>query len=295
MSPFRRKAAAKRKTAKKPARKTAQSKAGKQRPAKRGSSAARPKKAAAAAKRPKRGAAAARSKAAARKKPTAAKKAAKPTKAAARKPAAPKKAAQPKRAAAPKKAAPSKRATAPKKAAQPKPAAAPKKAAQPKPAAAPKKAAQPKPAAAPKKAAKPERAAQTPTRTARRGRPRRARRAPLAAILVRSGGGPLSKLGTKYQCFSCEAKFYDLNRPEPICPKCGANQRDRPKEDAKAVGSPSSRRASVRPMAPLLDDDEGAVREEEIDLGVASKDAAGEDFLDSAVATNAAEEESDDR
>ena len=254
MSPFRRKAAAKRKTAKKPARKTAQSKAGKQRPAKRGSRAAQPKKPAAAAKRPKRGAAAGRSKAAARKKPT-----------------APKKATPSKRATAPKKAAPSKRATAPKKAAQP------------------------KPAAAPKKAAKPERAAQTPTRTARRGRPRRGRRAPLATILLRSGGAPVSKLGTKYQCFSCEAKFYDLNRPEPICPKCGADQRDRPRDEGKATGSPSSRRPSVRPMAPLLDDDEGAVREEEIDLGVASKDAAGEGFLDSAVATDAAEEDSDDR
>ncbi len=271
MSPFRKKAAAKSKTAKKPARKTAQSRAGKQRPAKRGSRAARPRKAAAAAKRPKRGAAAGRSKAAARKKPIAAKKAAKPTKAAGRKATAPKKAARSRRDPVSKKAAQSKRAAAPKKAARP------------------------KPAAAPKKAAKPERAAQTPTRTARRGRPRRGRRAPLAAILLRSGAGPVSKLGTKYQCFSCEAKFYDLKRPEPSCPKCGADQRDRPRDEGKATGSPASRRPSVRPMAPLLDDDEGAVRDEEIDLGVASKDAAGEDFLDSAVAPDAAEEESDDR
>lgn len=35
-----------------------------------------------------------------------------------------------------------------------------------------------------------------------------------------------SHLGTKYSCFKCEAKFYDLGRPAPVCPKCGADQRD---------------------------------------------------------------------
>ncbi len=33
-------------------------------------------------------------------------------------------------------------------------------------------------------------------------------------------------LGTKYTCFKCGAKFYDLKKPEPICPKCGADQRE---------------------------------------------------------------------
>jgi len=35
-------------------------------------------------------------------------------------------------------------------------------------------------------------------------------------------------LGTKYTCFKCGAKFYDLKKPEPICPKCGADQRESP-------------------------------------------------------------------
>ncbi len=35
-----------------------------------------------------------------------------------------------------------------------------------------------------------------------------------------------SKLGKRYSCFECELKFYDLNKPEPICPKCGADQRN---------------------------------------------------------------------
>ncbi|MGI5862981.1 MAG: TIGR02300 family protein [Myxococcales bacterium] len=33
-------------------------------------------------------------------------------------------------------------------------------------------------------------------------------------------------LGTKYTCFKCGTRFYDLKRPEPICPKCGADQRE---------------------------------------------------------------------
>ncbi len=35
---------------------------------------------------------------------------------------------------------------------------------------------------------------------------------------------PEIKLGSKHECYSCGTKFYDLGKPEPICPKCGANQ-----------------------------------------------------------------------
>ena len=35
-------------------------------------------------------------------------------------------------------------------------------------------------------------------------------------------------LGVKYTCFKCGTKFYDLKRPIPLCPKCGADQRDSP-------------------------------------------------------------------
>jgi hypothetical protein len=36
------------------------------------------------------------------------------------------------------------------------------------------------------------------------------------------------KLGQRWVCYACEAKFYDLNRPEPLCPKCKADQRESP-------------------------------------------------------------------
>jgi hypothetical protein len=33
-------------------------------------------------------------------------------------------------------------------------------------------------------------------------------------------------LGTRYKCYKCGTKFYDLSRPKPLCPSCGANQND---------------------------------------------------------------------
>jgi hypothetical protein len=95
-------------------------------------------------------------------------------------------------------------------------------------------------------------------------------------------GEPRSKLGTKWECFSCGAKFYDLNKPEPLCPRCGANQLDRPKTGSKPKPPPQPPPRESRAMAPLLDEDEDAmvVRREELDLGVAGVDEAVGDFID---------------
>ena len=38
----------------------------------------------------------------------------------------------------------------------------------------------------------------------------------------------MAKLGKKWTCFSCSAKFYDFTKPEALCPKCGANQKEAP-------------------------------------------------------------------
>ncbi len=51
-------------------------------------------------------------------------------------------------------------------------------------------------------------------------------------------------LGTKHACYSCGTKFYDLHRPGPICPKCGADQRESP---AHAV--PPEKRRHSKPVA----------------------------------------------
>ncbi|RIK97476.1 MAG: TIGR02300 family protein [Proteobacteria bacterium] len=88
-------------------------------------------------------------------------------------------------------------------------------------------------------------------------------------MVVTAGSAVASKLGTKWNCFRCAAKFYDLHKPEPLCPKCGADQRQRPKVSATPPPAPAPRK-QPRPMAPLLEDeDDGSVRyDEDIDLGV---------------------------
>ena len=64
------------------------------------------------------------------------------------------------------------------------------------------------------------------------------------------------KLGVKHTCFQCSAKFYDLFRPEPLCPKCGADQREAPKANTKRKAAVSRRRARKRNMAPLLEEED---------------------------------------
>ena len=57
-------------------------------------------------------------------------------------------------------------------------------------------------------------------------------------------------LGKKYTCYSCHTKFYDLGKAVPICPKCGADQRDA--EDAPPVTSSRSRGSRAAPPAPVV-------------------------------------------
>jgi uncharacterized protein (TIGR02300 family) len=58
---------------------------------------------------------------------------------------------------------------------------------------------------------------------------------------------PAKDLGTKHLCFKCGTKFYDLRKPEPICPKCGADQRQSP---ALKPAPEKRSRAPARPAAP---------------------------------------------
>ncbi len=36
------------------------------------------------------------------------------------------------------------------------------------------------------------------------------------------------RLGAKWTCYACGTRFYDLKKPEPICPRCEADQRESP-------------------------------------------------------------------
>lgn len=37
----------------------------------------------------------------------------------------------------------------------------------------------------------------------------------------------MGELGIRYKCYECETKFYDLNRPQPLCPSCGKDQNEK--------------------------------------------------------------------
>lgn len=93
-----------------------------------------------------------------------------------------------------------------------------------------------------------------------------------------------SKLGTRYQCFSCGLKFYDLNRPEPLCPKCGSDQRENPNPDpreailARFKGKGTAAKG-LRPVEPFEDeeeaDEEVEIDEEDIDEEEEETEGAG--------------------
>jgi uncharacterized protein (TIGR02300 family) len=57
-------------------------------------------------------------------------------------------------------------------------------------------------------------------------------------------------LGTKFTCYNCEAKFYDMKKPAPICPKCGADQREMP-----ATKTPERKRAAASKLEAVEEED----------------------------------------
>ncbi|MHB8877018.1 MAG: TIGR02300 family protein [Myxococcaceae bacterium] len=87
---------------------------------------------------------------------------------------------------------------------------------------------------------------------------------------------PAKDLGNKFVCFKCSAKFYDLKKPDPLCPKCGADQRESPANKPPSEGR-RGRLAAVpkvvepvevaEPLAEAAEEDEvDAIEEEEEDL-----------------------------
>jgi uncharacterized protein (TIGR02300 family) len=89
---------------------------------------------------------------------------------------------------------------------------------------------------------------------------------------------PELKLGTKYECFSCGTKFYDLGKSEAVCPKCGANQKDAAQSDLPAV-SQASRRRRKADVAKTLDVDEGEpIEAADIDEEIVPDEIEGADL-----------------
>jgi uncharacterized protein (TIGR02300 family) len=66
------------------------------------------------------------------------------------------------------------------------------------------------------------------------------------------------ELGTKHTCFKCGTKFYDFRKPEPLCPKCGADQRQAPVVKAPAAERRSKAASKPEPEETETVLDEGA-------------------------------------
>ena len=77
---------------------------------------------------------------------------------------------------------------------------------------------------------------------------------------------PAKDLGSKHVCFKCGTKFYDMRKPEAVCPKCGADQKDSPANRP----SPEPRRGRLaavpRPPEPVAPEPEPEEADEAEDL-----------------------------
>jgi hypothetical protein len=64
------------------------------------------------------------------------------------------------------------------------------------------------------------------------------------------------KLGTKHECSSCGTKFYDLEQPTAVCPKCGAEPGP-PKDRVREKEKVRVRAVERKPGAASSDDEDG--------------------------------------
>ncbi len=60
-------------------------------------------------------------------------------------------------------------------------------------------------------------------------------------------------LGSKHTCWKCGTRFYDLRKPAPICPKCGADARASP-----ALKSPPEKKARPAPRPEPVEEADAA-------------------------------------
>jgi hypothetical protein len=159
-----------------------------------------------------------------------------------------------------------------------KPTKAPAKPAAVKPKAAKKPAA---PAKAAKKAAPGKGAAAKPAPGKKKAEAAKPAAPPKPGALVVARDKLKPKLGVRWTCWSCGLVFYDLNKPQPICPRCQADPRKRP--ESERGEEPPRKRDTIRALR-VLDDEEAVVPEEEAgeELDLDLELGADEKLLDEA-------------
>ena len=85
---------------------------------------------------------------------------------------------------------------------------------------------------------------------------------------------PAKDLGIKYSCFKCGTKFYDLKKPDPICPKCGTDQRDSPALKPPAETRRGRLAAAPKPVEPAEVPAEAEAAEEEGEIDAIEEEPA---------------------
>ncbi len=95
---------------------------------------------------------------------------------------------------------------------------------------------------------------------------------------------PQPEWGTKRQCASCGAKFYDLQRTPVVCPKCEAN--------IESEAAPRSRRTAA--VAAVADAEASPVIDaKNVEVVVDTKNAEPDTEASGEATANAAEEDGD--
>jgi hypothetical protein len=130
-------------------------------------------------------------------------------------------------------------------------------------------------------AAAPARNKKAPTLGKKRSRARKPKQTRIdEPMLHKPEPSKLGNLGTKWNCFACGAKFYDLNKPDPLCPKCGEDQHDAPKQPSKLrtrLPEPEPDPDPEPKRKRVLDEDEEEVElevEPELGVGLGVEDPA---------------------
>jgi uncharacterized protein (TIGR02300 family) len=89
-----------------------------------------------------------------------------------------------------------------------------------------------------------------------------------------------AKLGQRWVCFKCNARFYDLNKPDPLCPKCNANQRESPAFQKPTKKRPTKKAAVKKEVVPAPAEEVELRRAERPERGVRAEDEAEAEFTE---------------
>ena len=75
---------------------------------------------------------------------------------------------------------------------------------------------------------------------------------------------PAKDLGNRFVCFKCSTKFYDMKKPDPLCPKCGADQRESPALKPPSEGRRGRLSAAPKVIEPEPEEPRESGEEEEL-------------------------------